>query len=184
MITLLYCLRLFWSEAELWCHSVQKTHLFVCMCHVPVFLHVISLTVPSSTEPVGLNPFDDEDDEEEMTAEQPNSSPANVKKEEVVAKMLVNGRHLLLFCSRSLHIYFPSLCCLMPILFVFLFAFIFPQWLLIRWLLFWVFCMVAQCSSCVKHVYTVLCIFVPQCNLVLCHATVQSDLFRSVLKNG
>ncbi|MCI4389047.1 hypothetical protein PGIGA_G00093300 [Pangasianodon gigas] len=49
-----------------------------------------SLTVPSSTEPVGLNPFDDEDDEEETPAEQPNSSPANVKKEEVIAKITSN----------------------------------------------------------------------------------------------
>ncbi|KAK3544838.1 hypothetical protein QTP86_027512, partial [Hemibagrus guttatus] len=47
-----------------------------------------SLTLPSSTEAVGLNPFEDEDDEEETPAEQPNSSPASVKKEEVVAKML------------------------------------------------------------------------------------------------
>lgn len=66
------------------------------MCHNPVFLHIISLTVPSSTEPVGSNPFDDEDDEEETAAVQPNSSPANVKKEEVVAKTLVNRKHLLL----------------------------------------------------------------------------------------
>ncbi|KAI5094098.1 protein kinase C and casein kinase substrate in neurons protein 2 isoform X1, partial [Silurus meridionalis] len=49
-----------------------------------------SLTVPSSTEPVGLNPFDDEEDEEEMPAEQPNRSPASVKKEEVVAKITSN----------------------------------------------------------------------------------------------
>ncbi|XP_036433319.1 protein kinase C and casein kinase substrate in neurons protein 2 isoform X1 [Colossoma macropomum] len=45
-----------------------------------------SLTVPSSTEPVGLNPFDDDDDEEETPAEQPNSSPVNAKKEEVISK--------------------------------------------------------------------------------------------------
>ncbi|XP_030642099.1 protein kinase C and casein kinase substrate in neurons protein 2 isoform X1 [Chanos chanos] len=46
-----------------------------------------SLTVPSNTEPVGSNPFEVEDeDEEEMTEEQPNSSPVNVKKAEVNTK--------------------------------------------------------------------------------------------------
>uniref|UniRef100_A0A8B9H380 Protein kinase C and casein kinase substrate in neurons protein 2 n=1 Tax=Astyanax mexicanus TaxID=7994 RepID=A0A8B9H380_ASTMX len=48
-----------------------------------------SLAVPSSTEPVGLNPFDDDDEEEEeeeVPAVQPKSSPVNVKKEEVISK--------------------------------------------------------------------------------------------------
>ncbi|XP_076860975.1 protein kinase C and casein kinase substrate in neurons protein 2 isoform X2 [Brachyhypopomus gauderio] len=49
-----------------------------------------SLTVPTSTEPVGLNPFDEDgdDDEEETPAHQPNSSPVNVKKEEVISKIV------------------------------------------------------------------------------------------------
>lgn len=160
------------AEAVIWCHIAQRIHFVVCMCHTPVFLHIISLTVPSSTEPVGLNPFDDEDDEEETPAEQPNSSPANVKKEEVVAKMLVNGTHLLLFYSRSLHIYFPSpCCCLMPILF-FLFCFHFPSVLSSRWLL--LFCMVAQCRSCVnKHTCTLFCVFVPWCH-EKCNCSVRS----------
>ncbi|XP_055046113.2 protein kinase C and casein kinase substrate in neurons protein 2 isoform X1 [Misgurnus anguillicaudatus] len=46
-----------------------------------------SLTVPSSTEPQCLNPFDDdEDDYEEPAVHQPKSSPVNAKKEEVIAK--------------------------------------------------------------------------------------------------
>lgn len=95
------------------CLSVQRPDLVLCICHNPVFLHAISLTVPSSTEPVGFNPFDDEDDDEETPEQQPNSSPANVKKEEVVAKMLVNGTHL--FCSRS------SYGCLVCLLFALFF---------------------------------------------------------------
>lgn len=141
------------------------------MCHNPVFLHAISLTVPSSTESAALNPFDDEDDEEETPAQQPNSSPANVKKEEVVAKMLVNRTHLLLFCSRSLHIYFPSQCCrLMPC--CLLFAFIFLQFLLSDGCIF--FCMVAQCRSCVNKQFLSI--------LVMSYASVQSDHFWSVPK--
>ncbi|XP_028809951.1 protein kinase C and casein kinase substrate in neurons protein 2 isoform X1 [Denticeps clupeoides] len=42
-----------------------------------------SFTVPSSTQPVGLNPFEDDEDEEETPEEQANSSPVFVKKEEV-----------------------------------------------------------------------------------------------------
>ncbi|KAA0721492.1 Protein kinase C and casein kinase substrate in neurons protein 2 [Triplophysa tibetana] len=48
-----------------------------------------SLTVPSSTEPQCLNPFDDEDEDhndEEEAVQQPKSSPLNVKKEQVIAK--------------------------------------------------------------------------------------------------
>ncbi|XP_065127031.2 protein kinase C and casein kinase substrate in neurons protein 2 isoform X1 [Paramisgurnus dabryanus] len=46
-----------------------------------------SLTVPSSTEPQCLNPFDDDEDEDEEPAvHQPKSSPVNAKKEEVIAK--------------------------------------------------------------------------------------------------
>ncbi|KAI1888106.1 hypothetical protein AGOR_G00181630 [Albula goreensis] len=42
-----------------------------------------SLTVPNSTEQVGSNPFEEDDDEEEAPTERPNSSPVNVVKEEV-----------------------------------------------------------------------------------------------------
>ncbi|XP_062852506.1 protein kinase C and casein kinase substrate in neurons protein 2 isoform X2 [Trichomycterus rosablanca] len=45
-----------------------------------------SLTVPISTDRVSLNPFDDEEAEEETPAHQSNSSPASVKKEEVNVK--------------------------------------------------------------------------------------------------
>lgn len=144
---------------KLYCGAILYKELmcFICMYHLPAFLHVISLTVPSSTEAVGLNPFDDEDDEEEMPAEQPNSSPANVKKEEVVVKMLVNRKHLLLFCPCSLHIYFLLLCCLMPIIFV-SFWLIYSSVLSFRCLLFP--CMVAQCRWRVnKRMHTVLCVF-------------------------
>lgn len=63
-------------------------------------LSVVSVAVPSSTEPVGLNPFDDDEEEEdEMPAEQPNRSPVNAKKDEVISKTLVNRKHL--FCCRA-----------------------------------------------------------------------------------
>ncbi|KAI1882117.1 hypothetical protein AGOR_G00247380 [Albula goreensis] len=45
-----------------------------------------SLALPSSTEQVGSNPFEDDEDEEELPAEEPNSSPVNVIKEEVKSK--------------------------------------------------------------------------------------------------
>ncbi|XP_061107300.1 protein kinase C and casein kinase substrate in neurons protein 2 isoform X1 [Conger conger] len=46
-----------------------------------------SLTVPNSTEQVGLNPFDEEDEEEaETPAEQPDSGPVTVVNEEVETK--------------------------------------------------------------------------------------------------
>lgn len=159
--------------------------IWLYVCHNPVFLHVISLTVPSSTEPVGLNPFDDEDDEE-MPAKQPNSSPANVKKEEVVAKMLVNRKHLLLFCSRSLQIDFPLTVLSYAHLVCFLFAFIFPSFSLPG------ACCLSAWLHSVDHVlmntrvHCVLCffcfVFFPQCNLIMSSATVQSDLCWSVPK--
>ncbi|XP_041934623.1 protein kinase C and casein kinase substrate in neurons protein 2 isoform X2 [Alosa sapidissima] len=46
-----------------------------------------SLAVPRSTEPVGANPFEDDEDEEESPQEQPNSSPTvTVKKDQVATK--------------------------------------------------------------------------------------------------
>lgn len=177
---------LFIVLVSFWCSTCCKSYIVVLQCtkkrcgymyHIPAFLHVISLTVPSSTEAVGSNPFDDEDDEEQMPAVQPNSSPANVKKDEVVAKMLVNRKHLLLLCSCLLHIYFLLL---LPytLHICFLFTVIFPQLSLSGACYFsaWL-----QCRSCVKHPCTHVVVLL-QCNLVISHATVQSDLFSSVLK--
>ncbi|KAG5267570.1 hypothetical protein AALO_G00223190 [Alosa alosa] len=46
-----------------------------------------SLAVPRSTEPVGANPFEDDEDAEESPQEQPNSSPTvTVKKDQVATK--------------------------------------------------------------------------------------------------
>ncbi|XP_018602958.1 protein kinase C and casein kinase substrate in neurons protein 2 isoform X1 [Scleropages formosus] len=47
-----------------------------------------SLTVSNSTEQVGSNPFEDDDDEEEVPAKQHSSSPVSVSKEEVKTKTI------------------------------------------------------------------------------------------------
>lgn len=81
-----------------------------CMCHkcLSPCLRVVSLTVPTSTEPVGSNPFEDDDDEDLQgtVKEQPvvvnnnNNSPLNVKKVEEV-KTLVKERPSPSFSSLS-----------------------------------------------------------------------------------
>lgn len=75
-------------------HSCPFSPVLICMHvnkpSVTVF-HVVSLTVPTNTAPVGSNPFEEDEDEEEM-AEEPETTviSISVNKEEI--KTLVNRR--------------------------------------------------------------------------------------------
>ena len=89
----------------------------VCQKCLSPCLRVVSLTVPTSTEPVGSNPFEDDDDEDLQgtVKEQPavvvnnnNSSPLNVKKVEEV-KTLVKERPSPSFSSLSPSSFFSPL---------------------------------------------------------------------------
>lgn len=77
--------------------SVHISNVCVCLhVHNPslTVLHVISLTVPTKTEAVGTNPFEEEDEEEEQEEmaeeEQTTVNHVTVNKEEI--KTLVNRR--------------------------------------------------------------------------------------------
>lgn len=89
-------------------HSCPFSPVLICMHvnkpSVTVF-HVVSLTVPTNTAPVGSNPFEEDEDEEEM-AEEPETTviSISVNKEEI--KTLVNRRKKL---SANLQLPCPSL---------------------------------------------------------------------------
>lgn len=72
---------------------VHISNIYVCVHVNPylIVLHVISLNVATKTEPVGTNPFEDDEEQEEMAEEkQTTINHVSVNKEEI--KMLVNRR--------------------------------------------------------------------------------------------
>ena len=109
----------------LWCVSVlvswvvDEAELFQVaqVCHSAFCLRVASLTVLNSTEQVGLNPFEEEDDEETQTetpAQQPDSSPVTVVNEEVETKTLVTDSYYQCLAALRL-LFFSSPLLLIPL---------------------------------------------------------------------
>lgn len=108
-IRLLVCQEAIWIQG-VYVYEYVFWGVRVCVTNASLRVCVVSLTVPTSTETVGSNPFEDDDDEDLQgtVKEQPtvvvnnnnNSSPLNVKKVEEV-KTLVKERPSPSFSSLS-----------------------------------------------------------------------------------
>lgn len=106
-IRLLVCQEAIWIQG-VYVYEYVFWGVRVCVTNASLRVCVVSLTVPTSTETVGSNPFEDDDDEDLQgtVKEQPvvvnnnNNSPLNVKKVEEV-KTLVKERPSPSFSSLS-----------------------------------------------------------------------------------
>lgn len=82
-----------------------SVHVNIPSLNVP---HVVSLTAPTKTAPVGSNPFEEDEDEDMAVEQQTTVNHTSVKKEEI--KTLVNRRKHFAHPQPPRPFLFPSFC--------------------------------------------------------------------------